>query len=137
MGFAPKYDSLFQRLIANTAEPENERACWVWTGNTDGKGYGRLSLRLPGRSSPTGMRAHRVMEGIFRAGQRVLQADDAIDDPFAPLHEEHAMFDEMDPDEETIEHLCATPGCIHPDHWILLTRGQNTIAMHERRRAET
>lgn len=25
-----KYDSLFTRLIANSAEPENDQACWLW-----------------------------------------------------------------------------------------------------------
>lgn len=113
-----RYTSLFERLVANSEKPveQNENGCWLWTGNTDSKGYARLTLRLPGRRNPTGMRASRLMEGIFRADD-----DELV-----------AVFD---PDLETIEHLCAKTGCINPDHWVLIPRGDNTAAMRERNKA--
>lgn len=104
-----KYDSLYARLIANSEKPDdqNENGCWLWTGNTDRKGYGRLSLRIPGKPNPTGVRAHRAMEEVFRE-------------------------DSLHPDLETIEHLCATTGCVNPDHWVTMTRAENTAAMRKR-----
>lgn len=123
------YDSLFTRLIANTAEPENDQACWLWTGKTDRKGYGFITKRVPGKRSPSNRRAHREMEELMRGQYNEFDLDD---DPFGPilLVERPAL----DPDDETIDHLCYTPGCIHPDHHRPLTRVENTNERNERYR---
>jgi len=86
--------------MAQVAEPENEQSCWLWLSNTDAKGYARLTLRLPSRKNPTAVRVTRLVEGIFRA-----RARDAED-----------LFDVLDPDEETIQHLCTCTSCVNPDH---------------------
>lgn len=107
-----KYDSLFERLVANSAIPDGQlesTGCWVWTGNTDSKGYGRLSVRRPGRRSPVGVRAHRLMKEIMEG--RLLH-----------------------PDDETVEHQCGVTSCINPDHTILLTRAENSAEMQRRRK---
>lgn len=130
------YGSLFERLVANSSGPpegQNENGCWLWSGNTDSKGYGRLALRMPGRKNPTGVRAHRAMEQHLRAQDALREADFAAQDPFGPLHDDGDLLADMDPDEETIEHLCGNEGCVNPDHWVTLTRAMNTIAMYERR----
>lgn len=107
-----KYDSLFERLVANTVIPDDQlesTGCWLWTGNVDSKGYGRLSVRRPGKASPVGVRAHRLMKEIMEG---------------RPLH----------PDDETVEHRCQVTSCINPDHTILLTRAENTADMQRRRK---
>ena len=106
------YDSLFTRLVANSQVPEGQSedtGCWVWTGNTDHKGYGRVTVRRPG-AGHTKVRAHRAMMEIVLG---------------RPLH----------PDDETVEHLCYCTGCINPDHLTTLSRSENSKAMQARRRA--
>lgn len=106
------YDSLFARLVANSAVPDDQlegTGCWVWTGNTDRKGYGRLAMRVPGKATPTGVRAHRAMMQVILG---------------RTLH----------PDDETVEHLCACTGCVNPDHLTLLTRAENTAEMQRRKK---
>jgi hypothetical protein len=105
------YATLYLRLVANCklAEGQNENGRWVWTGTKDDKGYGRLSIRKPGKKNPTGVRAHRLMHELMVGHQ---------------LH----------PDNETVEHECHNTSCINPDHLTLLTRAQNTAAMRARRR---
>jgi hypothetical protein len=125
-----KYDSLFTRLIANTAEPENDQACWLWTGKTDRKGYGRLTKRVPGKQSPANRYAHREMEEMMRGQYNEFDLDD---DPLGPIL--LVERPSLDPDDETIDHLCYTPGCIHPDHHRPLTRVENTNERNERYRA--
>lgn len=84
-----KYVSLFERLVANTHEPENPQSCWLWKGTVDKDGYPRLAMRVADRRHPIVVRGHRkmleiVLEGIF-------------------------PFDEAG-------HLCYVRGCINPDH---------------------
>ena len=101
-----KYDSLYERLLANSTIPEGQSettGCWEWTGRTDGKRggeYGRMNVWRDGKVKT--VQPHREMEKIV-AGKESLH-----------------------PDEETIEHLCGNTRCINPDHWILLTRAKNT-----------
>ncbi len=97
-----RYASLYERMLANSEKPDdqNENGCWLWTGKTDGKRwpYPRMNMWRDGKNravSPA-----REMEKVFN------------DTP-------------LDPDAHTIEHLCRTPLCINPDHWILLTRAEN------------
>lgn len=71
-----------------------------------------LSLRVPGRPHPIPHRAHRVMASLVLAPGR-----------------------QLDPDLETVEHLCECTSCINPDHFILLPRAENTRLMNDRRAA--
>lgn len=90
-----RYGSLFERLVANTAEPANAQACWTWTGPTRRHGGGdrpALSMRVPGTPSPRQHNAARVM----------LREFGELSDP---LHE--------------ASHLCVGNWlCINPDHLI-------------------
>lgn len=125
-----KYDSLYERLVANSVELPN--GCWQWTGNKDAKGYGRLTMRMPGKRNPQAVRAHRVMVEILRRQEAQRRLDDLM--PGLELWPEDD-FDvvPLDSDEETIEHECLNTSCINPDHMALLTRAQNTAAMNARR----
>lgn len=95
-----KYGSLFERLVANTSEPENAQACWVWTAAVDdrpGRGYGRINLRRGGRHRS--LRPHRVMMEVFVG--RELREDEEVD------------------------HLCYNVLCINPDHLEVVTKQEN------------
>ncbi len=108
-----RYDSLFERLVANSAVPDDQlesTGCWLWLGTKDRKGYGLVSVRVPGKKSPVGRRAHRLMKEIM-------------------------LGRPLDPNDETVEHLCLATSCINPDHTILLTRAENTADMQRRRKA--
>jgi hypothetical protein len=108
-----KYESLFERLVANTRIPDDQiesTGCWHWTGRTDPKGYPIVSVRVPGRKSPVGRRAHRIMKAIIEGR-------------------------ELHPDNDTVEHQCLNTSCINPDHTTLMTRVENSADMQRRRKA--
>jgi hypothetical protein len=100
----PRYNSLFERLVANSHKPDdqNENGCWLWTGTTDGKRwpYGKVNVRIDGKH--TSLRAHRAMAQLFEE---------------KPL----------DPEHETVEHLCGNPLCVNPDHFELIDRVDNSL----------
>jgi hypothetical protein len=98
------YDTLLHRLVANTHEPENERACWTWCGTTRRHGGGHrpaLSMRVPGKPHPLQQNAARVMLEQFVG-------------PLPPEHE--------------ASHLCADNWlCINPDHLVPETHSANCL----------
>lgn len=54
-----RYDTLWQRLIANTAEPDSDNGCWPWTGKKcSSYGYGRLNLYVPELAANRPVTAH-------------------------------------------------------------------------------
>lgn len=83
-----RYSSLYERLVANTHEPEGVHGCWVWKGAVGGSGYGRINRRVDGKHKSCD--AHRVM-GELIVG-RSLES------------------------EEQVDHLCYNTACINPDH---------------------
>lgn len=91
------YESLQERLLANSVVYDGGYItdCWAWLGNCDGKGYGRLTLRVPGdeekgiSSRHVKRRAHRVSYEEFVG-------------PIPP------GFD--------VDHQCENRWCIAPDH---------------------
>lgn len=85
---AGPYNSLFERLIANTHEPENEQACWLWKGALHYKGYGHFNIRVGGKHMKC--YAHRAMAEIM-------------------------LGRKLEPNEEP-DHLCLNRRCINPDH---------------------
>jgi hypothetical protein len=98
------------RLIANSEKPDdqNENGCWLWTGRTDGKRggeYGRMNVRVEGEH--TTVQPHRVMEEVLTDRK-------------------------LDPETETIDHLCGSTLCINPDHWLLVTRVVNSKLSQQR-----
>lgn len=105
-----KYDSLFLRLIANSEKPDdqNENGCWLWTGRTDGKRggeYGRMNVYRGGKIKT--VQPHREMEQVL-------------------------LGRPLDPESETIDHLCESTLCINPDHWTLVTRAVNSSLSQKR-----
>lgn len=97
-----RYATLYERIVANTAEPTSEQGCWLWTGRHDGKRggeYGRMNVRENGRHHTR--QPHRVMAALVEGR-------------------------ELHPDEETVEHLCRVTLCCNPDHLVLLSRSENS-----------
>lgn len=123
------YNTLWERLMAQIGEPENEQACWPWEGNVTNAGYGSLQVRVPGKATPRKRYAHREIEHVLRDANEF----DLDDDPFGPILVVERP--RMHPDDETIEHMCANRRCGNPDHWIVVTRARNTQLMNERRNA--
>lgn len=107
-----RYASLYERLIANTAEPENAQSCWTWTGPTRRHGGGdrpSISIRVPGLDHPRNFNAARVMLEIVEGP------------PPTPEHE--------------ASHLCYSNWlCICPDHLLWETKRQNMARQWARRR---
>lgn len=99
-----RYGSLYERLVANSHKPDdqNENGCWLWAGKTDGKRwpYGKINVRRDGKHAS--LRAHRAMAETLEG---------------RPL----------DPDHETVEHLCGNPLCVNPDHFELIDRVDNSL----------
>lgn len=101
-----KYETLHERLIANTYEPESSIGCWVWKSKRDRWGYGRLNLHYKGERPKTVM-AHVAMARLFN----------------------------MDTEGgRQIDHLCRNPSCINPDHLEVVTPSVNMQRRSEARR---
>ena len=83
-----RYGSLYERLVANTHEPEGVHGCWLWKGAVGGSGYGRVNQRVGGKHKA--LDAHRVMAEVL-LGRSLGK-------------------------EEQSDHLCFNPACIAPDH---------------------
>jgi hypothetical protein len=88
--------SVARRLLDKVGTDPNGTGCWLWTGHTDGKGYGQLKLN--GRRGRAYW-AHRMSYACFRG----------------PI-----------PAGMTIEHMCRVPSCVNPLHLELATVSENT-----------
>lgn len=114
-----KYDTLFERLVANTAEPESPTACWVWTGRRHGKGYGRLNVRRDGRHVT--LFAHREMQRQVTGGD-FIEVELVPEDPLGPIRLVPRPARGYD---DTDDHLCWNTACCHPDHVEDVSRSEN------------
>ncbi len=126
-----RYDNRYCRLVANQkpAPDQLETGCWPWSGTTY-RGYGLLSVRVPGHAKPRSLWAHRAMELEFLTAAAQRAADDAVADPFmlGPTVPPATL-----PFDDTIDHQCWIRGCICPDHWTVVTRAKNTSNMRTRK----
>lgn len=77
--------------------------CWVWIGNCDHKGYGRISLGRRASGTPVSQRAHIVAHEFFLG----VKLREGI----------------------TLDHQCRVRACIHPNHTAPVTRAENTRLM--------
>lgn len=109
----PRYDNLWLRLMANTAEPDNEQSCWRWTAKRDRWGYGRLNVWVPGMGQVVTLMAHIAAYVWLEAGC------ECADDLYLAYIELQASGLELD-------HGCVHPCCIRPDHLEPMTPQQNS-----------
>lgn len=88
--------SLRDRLYEKVDFDQIGAGCWIWTGGTNGKGYGYIRESGSGsRMSP----AYRVMYEMH----------------IGPI-----------PDDLCLDHLCCTPRCVNPSHLEPVTKGENS-----------
>lgn len=102
-----RYGTLYERLVANTAEPQSTNGCWLWTGATDGRRgaqYARINMRIDGRHRC--LKAHRVMAQQFH------------ETPLTP-HDE-------------VDHVCGESLCINPDHLEVVSKSENVRRRNQR-----
>lgn len=85
--------TLHQRVDAKL---DTSGKCWVWTGSTSNKGYGRV--HSDGRDGPV-LLVHRVQYERY----------------FGPI-----------PADLTVDHLCRNTVCGNPAHMELVTAAENT-----------
>lgn len=116
-----RYESLYQRLVANTTEPEHDSGCWAWTGKHGGGHYPRFNLWVPGLRRRVTLQAHIAL--------------------WVWLHAEPASVDEFYLQYRTVtdsglqlDHLCVTVACVCPDHVDLCTPIENIRRRDDRRR---
>lgn len=73
--------------------------CWIWIGKISRKGYGHVSVRVPG-IGPRNRMAHRV--AFEQLTGRAI------------------------PPDMTLDHTCRNTRCINPAHLEIVTREENT-----------
>lgn len=98
-----RYDSLYQRLLANTEEPENDAGCWRWTGKLGGGHYARFNLWVPGLHHRVTLQAHIAL-WVW------LQAEPKSIDEF------YLQYRTLTDSGLELDHLCVTAECVCPDH---------------------
>lgn len=52
-----RYQNLMDRILSNTVL---DGECWRWTAKHNNKGYGQLTVRVPGRRYPVNRYVHRI-----------------------------------------------------------------------------
>ena len=115
-----KYDNLFIRLVANTAEPERDEACWRWTGKKDQWSYGQVNVYVPGLGRAVTLKAHIVAWVWFEA--ECTCADDA-----------YLAYQELQAAGLELDHLCVEASCIRPDCFEAVTPSENCRRRNARR----
>jgi hypothetical protein len=115
-----RYGSLWERLMANTAEPDSEQGCWCWTGSKRSSyGYGRLNLYVPELAANRPVTAHVLAWVMLETG---------IMAP-GPLY---LAYLELRCSGLELDHLCNETRCINPDHLEPVTPQQNCERRYRR-----
>lgn len=115
----PSYADLWERLIANTHEPDNGQACWLWSGAKVCRyGYGRLNVYCAGRAHT--ISAHIAAHVWLKAGP-------------ASVQEFMSAYRAFRASRLELDHLCVNSSCINPDHLEPVTQLENTRRRDTRR----
>ena len=106
------YPSIWTRCMANTHEPENNQACWPWSGKKDLWGYGQLNMWVPGLGRAVTMKAHLVAWLAFRA--QPTNADEL-----------YLFYQELRASGLHLDHTCWSRCCVNIDHLEPVTPSVN------------
>lgn len=112
------YASLYERLIANTGEPESSTGCWPWLRQCDRWGYGRFTLRVDGQHVK--LMAHVALWVLLEAQPETLE-------------EFYFAYLMLTASGLELDHECETPNCCNPDHHDLVTGKVNCQRRNARR----
>lgn len=115
------YFNLWERLVANSTEPEASYGCWPWTKRTS-KGYARIDVYIPGLGRNVTLSAH-VSAWVW------LQAEPQNIDEFYLAYLEYRHSD------LELDHSCVNSTCINPDHVEPVDAKTNCWMRDKRRRA--
>lgn len=74
--------------------------CWLWTGSTDGGGYGLIRTTQSGPTKGVYLKAHRAVYELL----------------VGPI-----------PKRKQLDHLCRVRNCVNPDHLEPVTARVNTL----------
>jgi hypothetical protein len=114
------YAGMWARLMANIDEPENDQACWPWTGKRDRLWYGRLNVYVPGLAATKTVMAHVAAYITHAASPRTVD-------------EFWLAYVELQASGLEVDHLCVTPTCISVDHLEAVTPSENCKRRNARR----
>lgn len=106
------YTSMYDRLVANTHEPENAQACWVWKGRRCRYWYGKVNLYVPGLGKVVHLYSHVLMYCLMASKAKT-------------PNELYLAYLEMRTSELEVDHLCTNPPCLFPDHLEAVTKQRN------------
>lgn len=113
------YSNLWERLVANTAEPSNSNDCWRWSARLR-KWYGRIDVYVPGLGKNVTLTAH-VAAWVW------LHAEPKNIDEF------YLAYIEFRESGLELDHQCNNTTCIYPDH-LLPVDGPTNCYMRELRK---
>lgn len=113
------YASLYERLVANTEEPANEQACWLWSAKRNSWWYGKFNLWVPGLQKRVTLFSHVAMYCYMESGART--ADDL-----------YLAYIEFKTSGLQVDHLCSHPSCVFYDHLEAVTPRENTARRGKR-----
>jgi hypothetical protein len=109
-----RYGSLWERLMANTAEPDGDSGCWCWTGRKcSSYGYGRINLYVPELARNVPLTAHVAAWVMLETG-------------IVAPHSLYLACLELRCSGLQLDHLCHNTKCINPDHLELVTPRENS-----------
>jgi hypothetical protein len=115
-----RYPNLYQRLLANTEEPEHDSGCWPWLGKRDRGHYPRVNVWVPGLQRRVTLQAHIAL-WVW------LQAERESIDEF------YLQYRTLTDSGLQLDHLCVTATCVCPDHVDLCTPVENIRRRDDRR----
>lgn len=112
---------MWLRLLANS---EQLHPCRLWRGGTfTTNGYGKVYIYVPGLGEQVALMAHIVSWLLHQPG--VEHTPNGV----------YLAYQELRCSGLELDHDCVRPGCIEPKHLDPVTRRENELLKHERRRA--
>jgi hypothetical protein len=114
------YLNLYDRLVANTAEPLNAQQCWVWTGKRGKGGYPRFNLYVPGLGTEITLMAHIALWVWLEARPESVDAF-------------YLCYLEFTASGLELDHMCVCTDCIFVDHLQPVTSSMNNVLKFQRR----
>jgi hypothetical protein len=118
---------MYERLVRNTEEPPNDRACWAWRRRRDLEGYGQINVYVPGLLGNVTLKAHVLYWLLLN-----VDPDDIGDADGAYL-----AYKTFTSSGLQLDHSCCYRRCINPDHLTVVTPRENSRLRDDRRRGAT